>query len=84
MGAKAAASQTGAFGRLLAAFGVFLLGYMIVAVGRPVALAVKAVAETAAVRAKSALRPTKGGRRDQTGLTPFDFLPAHPEPIVVT
>lgn len=48
------------FSRLLAAFGVFLLGYMIVAVGRPVALAMKAAAEAAATRARSVVQPAQG------------------------
>jgi len=45
----------------LAYFGVFLLGYMLVAVGRPAALAMKAAGEAALVRARSAVAPGSGG-----------------------
>jgi len=44
--------------RFVIGFGVFLLGYMVVSVGRPVTLAIKSAAEAAATRARSAVQST--------------------------
>lgn len=62
----------------LAYFGVFLLGYMLVAVGRPAALAMKAAGEAALVRARSAVAPGSGAVPRGPSSPPPAFPPPRP------